>query len=282
MFKAEIRPGVWMAYEDHWFGPPWTVPETVVMVHGNSESSRAWTCFVPHLAGKYRVVRPDLPGFGASTEPPGYGWSAGELAADIARFLDALRIERCHLIGAKYGGSACMQFAGDYPHRLKSLALFGSPFRGSGSGNADRIRAVGVRQWAAETQPARLGSTASPDQIAWWTDELMGKTNPRAALGAASARIGMDLDDRLTRISAPTLIVTTQESGLQSIAAVEGSAARIADVRVVVLPGDSFHIAAVEPDVCAHRVLGFIDEVCARNANPVVPRVDARQAAVPT
>lgn len=39
MRKLEIRPGVWMAYEDHWFGEPWTVPETVVMVHGNSESS---------------------------------------------------------------------------------------------------------------------------------------------------------------------------------------------------------------------------------------------------
>ena len=32
MHKLEIRPGVWMAYEDHWFGEPWTVPETVVMV----------------------------------------------------------------------------------------------------------------------------------------------------------------------------------------------------------------------------------------------------------
>jgi pimeloyl-ACP methyl ester carboxylesterase len=56
MRKLEIRPGVWIAYEDHWFGEPWTVPETVVMVHGNSESSHAWTCWVPHLARKYRVT----------------------------------------------------------------------------------------------------------------------------------------------------------------------------------------------------------------------------------
>src|SRR5438132_9990598 len=115
MHKVEIRPGVWMAYEDDWFGPPWTTPQTVVMVHGNSESSRAWTCWVPHLAGKYRVVRLDLPGFGASSEPPGYGWSAPELAADIGRFLDALGIAKCHLIGAKYGGSACMLLAGNQP-----------------------------------------------------------------------------------------------------------------------------------------------------------------------
>jgi len=50
MHKAEIRPGVWIAYEDDWFGKPWSVPETVVMVHGNSESSRAWVSWVTHLA----------------------------------------------------------------------------------------------------------------------------------------------------------------------------------------------------------------------------------------
>src|SRR4029079_4928317 len=99
MHKAAIRPGGWMAYEDHWFGEPWTVPETVVMVHGNSESSRAWTCWVQQVARHYRVIRPDLPGFGQSPEPPDYGWSAEELAADIGRFLDALGIETCHLIG---------------------------------------------------------------------------------------------------------------------------------------------------------------------------------------
>jgi 3-oxoadipate enol-lactonase len=261
MDRAEIRPGVWMAYEDHWFGAPWTTPQTVVMIHGNSESSRAWTQWVPHLSGKYRVVRPDLPGFGASTEPPGYGWTAGELAADIGRFLDALGIDECHLVGAKYGGSACMQFAADNSHRLRSLCLCGSPFRGSGTGNADAIRTKGVRQWAADTQRARLGSDAPREQVAWWTDELMGKTNVRAAYGAAASRIDMDLDAMLPRIGVPTLMVTTKESGLQSIATVERHAARIPDAEVIVLPGDSFHIAASAPDVCAQHVLRFIDAV---------------------
>src|SRR3981081_1816250 len=106
MHRVEIRPDLWMAYEDHWFGPPWRVPPAVVMVHGNAESSRAWTCWVPHLAGQYRVIRPDLPGFGASPGPPGYGFRADEIAGDIGRFLDGLDIDKCHLVGAKYGGSA--------------------------------------------------------------------------------------------------------------------------------------------------------------------------------
>src|SRR2546421_2526470 len=267
MHKVEIRPGVWMAYEDDWSGPPWTTPQPVVMVHGSSESSRAWPCWVPHLAGKCRVVRLDLPGFGASSEPPGYGWSAPELAADIGRFVDALAVERCHLIAAKYGGSACMQFASEQPARLLSLCLFGSPVRGSGTTNADLIRAKGVRQWAAETMRARLGSSAPPEQIAWWTD-LMGGTDQRAALGASAARIGMELDERLSRISAPTLIVTTQESGLQSVEAVERYARRFPNARVIVLAGDSFHIAAVEPDLCAQHALRFMQEVAGGSATP--------------
>jgi 3-oxoadipate enol-lactonase len=271
MHKVEIRPGVWMAYQDHWFGPPWTTPQTVVMVHGNSESSRAWTRWVPHLAGKFRVVRLDLPGFGASSEPPNYGWSAAELAADIGRFLDTMAIERCHLVGAKYGGSACMQFASVEPHRLRSLCLLGSPIRGSGTGNADAIRAKGVRQWAAETMRTRLGSSASQAQIDWWTD-FMGEANPRAAHGASSARIDMELDERLSRITAPTLIVTTQESGLQSVEAVERYAKRFPNARVIVLPGDSFHIAAVEPDLCAQHALRFMQEAAGAAASALLPK----------
>jgi 3-oxoadipate enol-lactonase len=261
-----LRPGLTMAYEDHWFGAPWTTPETIVMIHGNSESSRAWTQWVPHVAGKYRVVRPDLPGFGASTAPEDYGFTANELAADIGRFLDALGIAACHLIGAKYGGSACMQLGSAEPHRLISLCLFGSPVRGSGSGNADAIRDNGVRQWAADTMRARLGSTASEAQLTWWTDELMGKTAQRAAFGASSARIDMTLEAGLSRITAPTLIVTTTESGLQSVEAVERYARNFPDARVLVLPGDSYHIAAVEPELCAKHALAFIDEASRRHA----------------
>ena len=265
MHKVEIRPGIAMAYEDDCFAKPWTVPETVVMVHGNAESSRAWTAWVPHLADNYRLVRLDMPGFGASSAPPDYGWSAPELAADVARFLDALDVQRCHLIGAKYGGSVAMQLAIEHPRRLLSLALFGSPVRGSGSGNADLIRARGVHAWAAETMRARLGRAASDAQVAWWADELMGRSDARAALAASSARIDMELEGELGRISVPVLIVTSEESGLQSVAAVRHTAARLPDARVIVLPGDAYHIAAAEPETCVGLAVEFLDGVDAES-----------------
>src|SRR4029450_2803822 len=102
----------------------------------------------------------------------------------------------------------------------------------------------------------------------------MGATDQRAALGSSTALVSMNLDDRLPLIKAPTLIVTTQESGrqtveeaqqiraplpstkprplivptqesaLQPVEAVQQFAARIPGARVIVLDGDSYHIAA--------------------------------------
>jgi len=257
MRTIDIRPGLAIAYEDDWFGPLWTTPETVLLVHGNSESSRAWTQWVPYLSSRYRVIRIDLPGFGASSAPKDYTFSASEVAGDIARFLDALKIERCHLVGAKYGGSISLQLASDQPQRFRTLCIFGSPARGVGTGNADKIRGKGVKHWAAETMRSRLGSTASEAQIKWWT-ELMGATDQRSALGSSTALVSMNLDDRLPLIQAPTLIVTTQESGLQTIEAVKAYAARIRNAQVIVIDGDSYHIAAVEPELCARHALAHM------------------------
>ena len=79
----------------------------------------------------------------------------------------------------------------------------------------------------------------------------------------------------LPRVTVPTLIVTTQESGLQSIATVERYAARLPDAEVVVLPGDSYHIAAVEPELCAQHALRFIAQACGRA--PEGARTGSRQ-----
>jgi 3-oxoadipate enol-lactonase len=89
----------------------------------------------------------------------------------------------------------------------------------------------------------------------------MGKTSARAAHAASASRIDMELEDELPRITAPTLIVTTEESGLQSVETVESYAKRVPNARVIVLPGDSYHIAAVEPDLCAQHALRFIQQV---------------------
>src|SRR5262249_38819101 len=119
----------------------------------------------------------------------------------------------------------------------------------------------GVRDWARATMRSRLGSAASEAQLAWWADELMGRTDAHAAYSASASRIDMELEGRLPRITGPALIVSREESGVQSVAAVKQYAAQLPDARVVILPGNSYHVAASAPKACVGHAMAFWAEV---------------------
>jgi 3-oxoadipate enol-lactonase len=262
--KHEVRPGVVIAYQDQWFGAPWQDGEPILLLHGVAESHVAWQQWVPLLSGRFRVLRPDLPGFGQSPLPVSYDCTTQQVAGDLMRLIDALKVDRFHLVGAKIGGSTALQMAADYPERVKTLAVFGTPAKGAPGGKADLtsfpawIRKDGVRGWAAATMASRLGSDASPEMMQWWTDDLMGKADPRACIGYSGAAAVMDLEPLLGRITAPTLVVTTEASPLQPVSAARGYQEKIANSKLLVLPGDSYHIAAVRPQECARQLLLFI------------------------
>src|SRR6202012_5795602 len=77
-------PDLDMHYEVDDFTVPWQDQECILMLHGNAESSRAWYAWVPKLARHYRVVRPDMRGFGASTPMPrDYAWTLDRLIDDF-------------------------------------------------------------------------------------------------------------------------------------------------------------------------------------------------------
>lgn len=266
MQRHEVRPGVVIAYEDEWFGAPWLDGEPIVLLHGVAESSIAWQQWVPVLSSRFRVIRPDLPGFGLSPLPVSYSCTTQKVAEDMVRFLDGIGIERFHLIGAKIGGSTALQLGADHPDRVKTLAVLGTPAKGATGGKADlttfpaRIRSEGVRGWAAATMRSRLGTEATPEMMEWWTDELMGKATPEACIGYSGAVDKMDLEPILNRITAPTLVVTTENSPLQPVSTARAYQEKIPISKLLVLAGDSYHIAAVEPTQCARRVLQFIDQ----------------------
>jgi pimeloyl-ACP methyl ester carboxylesterase len=262
---AAIRDDVRIAYDDDWLGNPWETGTPILLVHGVAESARAWTQWVPHLASRFRVIRPDLPGFGRSPAPATYSWSTKEMATDLVGLMDALQIGKFHLVGAKYGGSTALQLAADFPDRVRTLSLLGAPAKGTGitanfSAVPDLIRKIGVRGWADQTQRSRLGDDASEAQVRWWTDELMGKTDTRVCLACTDAAARMYVEDRARDITAPTLVVTTEDSPLQPLATVKAYQSAIANSRLVELPGNCYHVAAVRPHECAGLVREFIEQ----------------------
>ena len=78
-------------YRDDWLGAPWVKPETALLIHGNDESSVSWFGWIPRMAQEFRLVRPDLPGFGNSAILQNFEWSMPSLATTLAHLLDRSR-----------------------------------------------------------------------------------------------------------------------------------------------------------------------------------------------
>lgn len=249
-------------YEDHYFGEPWLDPEVVLMVHGAAESSQAWYAWVPHLARQYRLIRVDLRGSGASSPaPPSFQWSLQSLAEDLDRFLDAMQIRAMHLVAAKLGAAVSLHFAGAFPKRVLSLAVLGAPVgkkaRRPVEAASGESTPRDMRAWAANSQRSRLGSGASQAQVEWWTD-FMGHADPAGFAGLGQIMGSLENFWDLHRITAPTLVISTEGSALGDAETVEEWSRQIPNSELVILPGDSYHIAAAEPDRCAEMVLQFI------------------------
>src|SRR6476620_4993379 len=90
---ANSQPKEDLFYREDWFGEPWRKPETAVLIHGNDESSVVWYAWVPRMAAQYRVLRPDLPGFGRAKVPAKFEWSLRSLAAYVARVMDKAAVD---------------------------------------------------------------------------------------------------------------------------------------------------------------------------------------------
>lgn len=95
----------------------------VVLLHGFPDSSRLWRHQVPALVDAgYRVIAPDLRGFGESEKPQEVGaYAMPILVSDVVGILDALGVERAHVVGHDWGAVLAWTFAALLPDRVERL-----------------------------------------------------------------------------------------------------------------------------------------------------------------
>lgn len=96
--------------------------QTLLMVHGFAANKDNWLRFARHLSQDYRVIALDLPGFGASDKPTG-SYDVGTQTERLANVVQALQIDKLHLIGNSMGGHISALYAARYPDQVLSLAL---------------------------------------------------------------------------------------------------------------------------------------------------------------
>jgi len=261
-----IPPDLDLHYVIDDYTDPWTKPETILMLHGNAESGLAWNGWVPALARRFRVVRPDMRGFGASTPMPrGFPWTLDLLIDDFVALMDRLNVERFHLVGAKIGGTIARAFAARRPGRLRSLTVVGSP-PPTRTPADPRIPALvrefeenGVEHWARRTMAARMGAKFPPEGTEWWI-RFMGRTAVSTQVGFMSTIAFADISADVPRITCPTLVITTEGSAIASVDETRAWQRTIPGSELLVLPSDSHHIAAAESERCAQATLEFVTQ----------------------
>lgn len=101
--------------------------ETVVLLHGIFAEKDHWVDFARPLTNAYRIIAPDLPGFGQSGRLDGRSYDYATQTERLKDLLDALGIKRAHLAGNSMGGTIAALFAISYPERVASVAFIGAP-----------------------------------------------------------------------------------------------------------------------------------------------------------
>ncbi len=102
---------------------------TVVLIHGSGPGVTAysnWRLVLPALGANFRVLAPDMVGFGYSDRPEDIEYGLQTWADQTLGFMDAMGIKKAHLVGNSFGGSIALRIASQHPERVDKLVLMGS------------------------------------------------------------------------------------------------------------------------------------------------------------
>lgn len=244
--------------------------ETVVLVHGFGASSDNWNRMAGRLTKKYRVIAPDMPGWGQSTRIDAASYAYPEQIERLHQFLGALGLRRFHLIGHSMGGFISSAYAARYPEEVITLTL---------------IAPHGV----AEPQPGELALSLAAGEN-WLVakniaefERLLNRVFARrpylprsvfklfaayAIRGSAkSARIFADmqsndppLEDRLPLIQAPTLIIWGDQDRVLNVSGAKVFHEGIKNSELLVQPGIG-HMPLIESArECTNAWLQFVEK----------------------
>ncbi|WP_309140332.1 alpha/beta fold hydrolase [Streptomyces sp. PKU-EA00015] len=203
--------GITIGFEDEGSGEP------LVLVHGHPFDRSMWQPQIEHFrrAG-WRVIAPDLRGYGESTVVPGTT-TLETFVRDIAALLDHLGVDRFVLGGLSMGGQIVMEFHRLFPGRIRGLVLadtFAAAETEAGKAGrymmAERLLREGMSGYAEEVLPKMVAPSnieALPD-VAQHVLLMMTGTSPQGAAAALRGRAERpDYVDMLPRIAVPTLVV---------------------------------------------------------------------------
>lgn len=198
-----------ITYERQGEGPP------VVLLHGYVGDRRTWQRQIDDLSDEFTVVAWDAPGFGGSADPP-ETFRLSDFADCLAAFIDALGLERPHIVGLSFGGGLALELYHRHRAVPKTLVLASAYAGWAGSLPADvveqrlqqalRLADLPPEQLVAELIPTLLPESAPRALVDEFT-AIMSDFHPAGLRATSRAFAGADLRSMLPRIAVPTLLL---------------------------------------------------------------------------
>lgn len=250
-------------YERHGAGFP------VVFIAGLGGQGSAWQRQVAPFAARYTVLLHDHRGTGGSSRSL-IDYSIAKLASDVVGLMDALAIERAHVVGHSTGGAIAQSIALDHPNRVAKLALVSTfaksdpVLRTALELRRDILRAMGPE--------AYLRTTPFFIYPSWWLAENPAVLEGYAQRGAASfpgveimsrkieAVLAFDRSAELSRIRHPTLVVAADNDALVAPLHGEELARLIPNARLALLARGGHTCKQTIADEFNRLLLGFLRE----------------------
>ena len=242
-------------------GDPTGVP--VLLLHGITDSWRSFEGVLPHLPTSLHAFALSQRGHGDATRPA-TGYYPQDFAADLAAFMDTLKLGPAVVVGHSMGSYIAQRFALDYPDRTLGLVLMGSCTTVHGNPVAlelwdsvvstltDPIDPGFVREFQqstlAQPVPQTLLDTVVQESL---------KVPARVWKAALAALLDTDFSRELGKIKAPTLIVWGDQDAFFLRREQEVLAAEVADAQLVVYPGAGHGFHWEEPARFAADLVAF-------------------------
>ena len=275
--------GVKLFYEETGAGTP------IVFVHEFAGDHRSWEPQVRHFSRRYRCIAYSARGYPPSDVPEDVErYSQARARDDIRCVLDALGIQRAHVVGLSMGAFATLHFGITYGYRALSLTMAGggygahpahyAKFQEDARANAAAIRRDGMERFAATYGhgPTRVQlQNKDPHGFAEYIRQLAA----HSATGSANTLLGTqvrrpslyDLTAEMARIDVPTLILAgDEEEPCLEVCLLMKRAIRTAGLAI--LPKSGHAINLEEPALFNQLVGDFFHQVEAGRWMPRDPR----------
>lgn len=240
----------------------------VVLLHGFGADKYNWPRMARHLTGEYRVIAPDLPGFGDSDYVPGAGYGMDAQQQRLQAFLSTLAPGPVHLVGNSMGGYIAAVHALANPKQVASLALFDAA-------GVDAPVATPFTEALAEGRNLLL--TDSPADFEPMMDVLFverpwipgfvldqlarehaGRYERYAAIFADVLDSLIPLEQPLAGLDLPALILWGERDQILSVSSVAIFERLLPDSSTVILP-ETGHLPMLErPALTAQHYLDFL------------------------